>query len=357
MTEFDYSPYAYIATAVFGIDVGADGVPRYAYLNPAAASATGLTLADITGRTALEVHPGRGGEIAYQRHLKAIASGQETTYLVDITSGGRTRIMRTTLQPITGSHSKVVRLVGTALEAGRKSLKTGRAKQVQPGLSEVEQFVAMAAHDLRAPMRNVRIIADMLREDFVDRGDGKLELIDLLDDVATKSSDLIDGVLQHAMSGSATPERLPFDFGLLCQTMVQVLDPTERHQITWTPAAMQADKTAIQIALRNLLDNALKHSQRDIVRIDITARSASDGTIEIAVRDDGIGFENPGQQFLETGDFRTGSGYGLLGIRRLITARGGTIRVDRPAAHAGCTVRFTLPGTLALIDIAHSARA
>lgn len=356
MTELDFSPYAHIATAVFGIDVASDGVPRYSYLNPAAADATGLVLDDITGRTALEVHPGRGGEVAYHQHLKAVASGRETTYVLDINVAGRTRIIRTTLIPITDTNGKVRQMVGTALETGHDAA-AGMGADWGSGLSEVEHFVAMAAHDLRAPMRNVKIIAEMLREDMDDQTDGKLDLIDLLDDVASKSSDLIAGVLEHALSGSARPERLPFDFGLLCQTMKEVLDPTDQHHLTWTPAAMQADKTAIQIALRNLLDNALKHCERDHVHIDISARVVTDGTIEIAVQDNGVGFDNPGQVFLDTGEFRTGSGYGLLGIRRLISARGGAIKVEKGPGGIGSIVRFTLPGTLALIELPQTARA
>ncbi len=357
MTDPEFAPYSHVATAIFGIDIGDDGVPRYSYLNPAAANATGLNLSDIKGLTASDVHPGRGGELAYHRQIKAAALADETYYVIDVGTGGRSRFMRTTLMPVTDDTGRVTRLIGTALEVGSHLSAPDLASSWGAGLTEVEQFVAMAAHDLRTPMRNVQIIAEMLREGFEDRGDGKLDLIDLLDDVASKSSELISEVLEHAQSGSVTPERLPFDFGLLCRTTREVLDPTGKHQITWSGAAMQADKTAIQIALRNLLDNALKHGQRDVVRVHISACAPSEGLIEIAVSDNGVGFENPGQVFLDTGEFRTGSGYGLLGIRRLINARGGTIKVDRGRNGAGSTVRFTLPGSLALIELPYKAKA
>jgi signal transduction histidine kinase len=357
MTQSDFSPYAHIATAVFVVDVAADGIPRYCYLNPAAEQATGLSLSGIQGRTALEVHPGRSGEVAYHQHLKAIASGDETTYVLDLNVSGDARIIQTTLVPVLDKFGKVTQMVGTALDASGTAMTREITSTWGSGPSEVEHFVAMAAHDLRTPMRNVQIIADMLREDFEDHGDGKLDLIDLLDDVASKSSELIEGVLEHALSGSVKPERLPFDFGLLCRTMTEVLDPTGQHHFAWTPAALQADKTAIQIALRNLLDNALKHAQRDHVRIDIQARMISTGMIEISVQDNGAGFDNPGQAFLDSGEFRTGSGYGLLGIRRLISARGGKIRVEKGPGDVGSVVRFSLPGTLALIELPKSVQA
>jgi len=53
----------------------------------------------------------------------------------------------------------------------------------------------MAAHDLRTPMNNVKTMADMLRHDFQDMGDGKLELINMLERVAVKSTNLINDVL------------------------------------------------------------------------------------------------------------------------------------------------------------------
>lgn len=83
--------------------------------------------------------------------------------------------------------------------------------------TEMEQFVTMAAHDLRAPLRNMSMIAEMLSEGFVDHGDGKVELIIMPDDLAQKSMVLIS----------------------------DVLDPHNQHSFTYTVVELVADRTAI----------------------------------------------------------------------------------------------------------------
>ena len=59
------------------------------------------------------------------------------------------------------------------------------------------------------------------------------------------------------------------------------------------------------------------------MRLTCDARMIDTSVVEITISDDGQGFENPGTLFLDTGDFRVDSGYGLLAIRKMIPrARG-----------------------------------
>ena len=43
--------------------------------------------------------------------------------------------------------------------------------------AELENFIAFAAHDLRAPFAQMESLLDLIKEDFVDMGDGKLALL------------------------------------------------------------------------------------------------------------------------------------------------------------------------------------
>lgn len=214
-------------------------------------------------------------------------------------------------------------------------------------IEEMEQFISFAAHDLRTPMRNIESIAELLREDFVDMGDGKLDLIDMLEEVAVKATSLITDILSQAQA--ATPARASeaFDLSQLCADIMSALDPTQNHRLHVGAVVVLADKAAVQIALHNLIDNALKHSGGGSVLLSIHLTQQARGLLQFDVHDNGVGFDDPSIAFLDGGALRVDSGYGLLGMRRLIEARGGRINAGNLPGNAGGYVRFSLPGNVA----------
>ena len=217
--------------------------------------------------------------------------------------------------------------------------------------NELETYVSLAAHDLRAPMRNVAQIADLLREDFQDLGDGKLDLINLLEDIGKKATRLIGDVLSHAEAVSRVEEISEFSFGDLVRDILALLDPTGSCVVVCSEATVRGDKTATQIILRNLVDNAMKYfespaSGPDAVplQLDIRILASDDDYFYVSVADNGSGFSDPARLFLDSGELRCDSGYGLLGVRRLITARGGSLSVANREEGSGAEVSFSLPG-------------
>jgi two-component system sensor histidine kinase SenX3 len=101
-----------------------------------------------------------------------------------------------------------------------------------------------------------------------------------------------------------------------------------------SPCLMEADPDAICVALRNLLDNALKYSpDRPVVWITWEVR---EGSIAIEVRDDGRGIAESErraifQKFVRgsaaTSTSAKGSGVGLAMVRHIVNAHGGDISV------------------------------
>jgi signal transduction histidine kinase len=75
------------------------------------------------------------------------------------------------------------------------------------------------------------------------------------------------------------------------------------------------------------LTNAVRHARASVVEVDA---EASDGTLRLCVRDDGVGGANPGL------------GSGLVGLKDRIEALGGTFSVHSPAG-GGTTVTCELP--------------
>lgn len=342
-TPNDFHQLDHVASPIFVIEVSSTSEPVYVFLNLYGRTLANRPLSDFVGRTALEIYPVAFGRSAYERHCAVIVSGTPVTYEIELPVGGQNRALRTTLTPELDTEGKVCLIYGSSIDVSVERDALEAQVSFDTVTSEMEQFIAMAAHDLRAPMRNVTLLAEMLRDDFVDHGDGKLQVIDMLEDVAAKSMALITDVLAHARATAPKNPQTTFDFSVLCREICDVLDPQEMHVFTVSPTPITADRTALQIALRNIIDNAIKHGQRPHLEMDISVTGDDTGMLEITLHDNGTGFDNSALVFLNGGTFRMDSGYGLLGVRRMINARGGRITA-RNGKRGGGVVQFTLPG-------------
>lgn len=339
---------------IFVLQPDEEGLPRYTAFNSYACRVLGKPEAEIIGLTAKELYGGRLGNIAFRHHCDALTSGEPRVYEILLPIEDRQMLVRTSLCPVRDASGRVIRIVGSSLDVSGNRLLREMQAEAHTMQNEMEDFINLAAHDLRAPMRNVSQIAQMLREDFEDHGDGKLELIDLLTEVGEKAMALIGDVLSQAQAGSAAEQTVDFDFGELVEEIMILLDPQQRCVVAFDSGLVSGDRTAVQIILRNLLENAIKHGQRSTAapgrggpHVQISLADRQDGFFEVSILDSGKGFDDPALLFLEKGKLRTGSGFGLFGVRRLIHARGGELSVTNRGRDSGAEIVFRLPGAAA----------
>jgi signal transduction histidine kinase len=343
---FDFAYLDHIAFPIFVLQIGDDDIPRYVAVNTQARHTSGRPLSDYLGRSGLDVYPDTHGNIVHARHCEAVKSGQKLTYQLEMPSNGRTRIIRTTLSPVCDDEGAVRLLFGSTQDVSAEHNAAVAQESFERLSSEMNQFVAIAAHDLRAPMRNVALLADMLRESVVHQHEEKQDIIDVLEDVAQTSLMLITEVLRTAQN-TATPEKpSTFDLKELCADLTSVLDLAGAHTVQAADVIVHADRCLIQIALRNMLENAIKHAGQAHVEIDVTVQQSDTETIKLSIRDNGVGFSQSALAFLDGGRFQIDSGYGLFGVKRLVGTRGGDICTRNRTSRAGALVEITLPGKL-----------
>lgn len=111
---------------------------------------------------------------------------------------------------------------------------------------------------------------------------------------------------------------------------------------------MVGDRLSIRRVILNLLDNALKFTQKDGV-VEVTAEE-EDGKIIFRVSDTGIGIPQSefGQLFLRywqgnsAKQFAPGTGLGLYLCKQIVTAHGGTISVSSQSGE-GTTFSVVMP--------------
>ena len=337
-----------VAAPVFILDVKSSNEIIYRFWNKCAENLSDLPREAVLGKSALELYPGRYGRLAYEFHRKAALAGRVSTYEITLRFKSELRFFRTTLTPVLDEAGSVSMLTGTSVELTQE--RQQQQTQIQSEAEtkalakEMQQFLSMAAHDLRTPMRHVQAIAEILREDFQDLGDGKLELIGKLEKVGVTAMELIAEVLSYARATTITERCTSFELSELCSAIFAVLDPDERHDLSSCTGCIAGDDVALQIVLRNLLDNAVKHSGRDKVVVSIDFAVAEAGKLEFTVRDNGRGFDDPAIAFLDSGKFRRESGFGLLGVKQLLNSRGCTITAEALPGKTGSLIKFAFPG-------------
>jgi signal transduction histidine kinase len=114
------------------------------------------------------------------------------------------------------------------------------------------------------------------------------------------------------------------------------------------------DAQALETAVLNLLDNAVKYS-RERVEIEVEVWGDADGQAHVRVRDHGIGMSRTHLPFIFTRFYRigaevrrsrTGTGLGLFIVRSIVKGHHGTIAADSLGPDRGSTFTISLPGLL-----------
>jgi len=326
-----------------------DGAERVVYADISAygARVVGRTRCDFIGSTASEVYGSDLGDLAYSHHVNCLQTRKSSAYEILLPIGGGHRLIRTTLRPTLDNAGEVLFIVGSSVDLSSGQPFQPAQDDIERMRAEMEQFISMAAHDLRSPMLQVSQIAGFLREDLGDSAHSTLPLIEMLEQVGEKTLRLIGDVLNHAQNTSSAQANSEFSFGGLVDDISASLDPMNNAQINPTRAWVRGDLTATQVILRNLLDNALKQgpaSGRSGSEIDVTLKPRAPGYYEVTVTDNGPGIDDPAMLFAGGETSKSESGFGLMGIRRLIHARRGSFTVTNRSDTSGAQITFALPG-------------
>jgi signal transduction histidine kinase len=214
------------------------------------------------------------------------------------------------------------------------------AERLQAALHHLERFTAYAAHELRNPL------AIMLAQ--IDAMPKSKEADGLRDDVE-RLMHLIDRLLEYARTESVVvdPDRR-MDLGKLARDVVARLFPGFRkagHDLVLEapPGAIEiaADPTLIESALRNLIDNAGRHTPPSGT---VTVTIALD-PIRIEVADHGPGV-NPAHLPELMKPFRRGNRAGAAGLGLAIVAEtarrvGATLACRATDKQGGATFSLT----------------
>ncbi|MFK7891710.1 MAG: ATP-binding protein [Granulosicoccus sp.] len=344
MKDSELSLLDRIPIPLFVLEASSEGDITYLFFNKTARNIANFSLSDFVGLNATHLYHAEYGELAYKKHTECYLTAKPISYVLPLPLNGKLRSIRTSLSPILDSNGLVKRIIGASTEISAEIELEEIRPESRSMENELQEFIYLAAHNLRSPMKKVHALADMLREDFDDRGDEKLELIDRLENVATESMTMIQRLLRHAENTRIKASIKHMDLPELGNSILATLDPARLHKCRVDDCSIYADQVLLQTILQNLIDNSIKHNTHGPVSLDITAKNLSPGLFSMTVADDGKGMRYPEKLFKKTDDNRSMSSFGLLAIRTLIKKAGGDISAEKSAESSGLAVTVTLPG-------------
>jgi len=219
-----------------------------------------------------------------------------------------------------------------------------------------KELLANVSHELRTPLARIRLALELARDGDTARARSYLEDIEedlgelepLLDDIMTAARlDLARG----AGSDALPPLRCQLVPGaeLLEAAAARFAKRFPERRLDWRlgPGVplLLADPSLLRRVLDNLLDNAAKFSEpSDAIELTGEARQEP-ASLEIRVRDHGIGIaaedlERVFEPFFRTDRSRSratgGVGLGLTVVRRIVLAHGGSVRVESSKTLGTC---------------------
>jgi two-component system, LuxR family, sensor kinase FixL len=224
------------------------------------------------------------------------------------------------------------------------------ATELERSNRELDQFAYSASHDLRSPLRAIGQMASWIAEDHGKQlPDDVCRDLGLIQRRVKRMQQLLDDMLDYARAGRQNGELGHVDCEKLVHEIIDLLAPPAGFTVcVGALPTVVTHRAPLAQVLRNLIGNAIKHHDRAVGHIDVSAEEA-DGQLEFTVRDDGPGIprechDDIFRMFttLEPRDVLEGSGMGLAMVRKILDNRGGEIHVESVEGR-GATFRFTWP--------------
>ena len=224
---------------------------------------------------------------------------------------------------------------------------------------DLEEFAYVISHDLKAPLRALRHES---RDADRDLAAGNIESVQArlaaVRTHETRMRAMLDGLFSYARIGRKDEALEEVDTRTLVESVLSSVGPPGGMTVDidgdWPRLTTLA--APLDLVLRNLIDNAVKHHDRSEGLIALTARHDGD-VLTITVADDGAGIPRDWHDavflpFRKAGDDQghdESSGIGLALVRRTLDRIGGTVElISDPPRLRGATFVVRWPKSIAI---------
>ena len=374
-----------IINALPGIFYMYDGKGKLVRWNKQAEEVSGYAPEELLGRSILDFFPAAQKQHILSRMETVFAEGEARTEAPLLSKDGREVPYLFTGRLVTLNDRQYIFGVGVDISERRRAEEEIRRlhEDLQRHAADLERrvaertvelavardraeesdrlksaFLATMSHELRTPLNSIIGFTGILLMGLVGQLTGEQEKqLNMVQDSARHLLELINDVLDISKieAGQIELAREPFDMQTSIRHSLEKIAPLAAKKgltltavVTPPAGKIVGDRRRVEQILINLLNNAVKFTERGEVRI---ASNVEGGWLTTRVIDTGIGIRpedvdtlfRPFRQ-VDTGITRQyeGTGLGLSICKRLVEAMGGRIQVESEWGK-GSRFAFTLP--------------
>lgn len=324
---------------------------RFVRFNRAGEALLGYPRADLLGRNDYDFFPKAEADFFTHKDREVLAAGA----VVDIpaepihTSTGL-RWLHTRKVPLLDAAGRPHHLLGISEDiTERRAAEEERARliaELERSNGELQLFASIASHDLQEPLRKVQQFGGRLRAQLgADLSPESLDTLTRMEAAIGRMRELVYGLLTYSRVTSRGQELVGVALGGVMEEVIADLEvPLARAKGEVQVGALPAvwgDPPQLRQLFQNLIGNAIKfHAPGVAPRVEVRAHElpgepGEPPMVEIAVRDNGIGFDpadaevvfQPFQR-LHGRDRFEGTGLGLAICRRIVERHLGSIGVE-----------------------------
>jgi PAS domain S-box-containing protein len=230
-------------------------------------------------------------------------------------------------------------------------------QQLQERNQELDRFVSIAAHDLKAPLRAISNLSEWIEEDLQEQIPSENPQLKLLRQRVKRMDALIDGLLRYSRAGRAELATETVDVAEILAETIDSLSPPASFEIRVVNSMpiLHTKRLLLNQVFANLISNAIKHHDCPDGRIEITVEDLGD-CHQFSISDDGPGIPQGEsrerifeifQTLNPTTDSTENTGIGLALVKKIVEGEGGKIWLDDECIK-GCRFSFTWLKTLTL---------
>lgn len=237
-------------------------------------------------------------------------------------------------------------------------VKEKQDHKIQKLLDDKNQFFSIISHDLRGPVGAAASLSELLAEDIEKYSRDEIrEISEMLHQSNKNSYKLLENLLEwsRVQTGMITFSPKKILLNTLIEENIELSKNAATNkniQLLFEPSGLievEADKNMIDTVLRNLLNNAIKFTDK-YGKVEVRLLK-TDRKVEISIADNGIGIPDDikeklfqiNRKVIQKGtQNESGSGLGLLLCSEFINMHKGKIWAESEYGN-GSIFRFTLP--------------
>ncbi len=318
----------------------ADSHGRFKDVNPVASSLFGLEREELIGHSIREFSDSDFNfDRAWSVFLKkGIARGELRLYRVDGTVRDVEYCAVSEFYP--EYHLAVLRDI-TGRKRAEAELKSYAARLEQSNQA-LQEFAAIASHDMKEPLRKVISFGNLLRQKYNDSLDQTgNDYLNRMLDATQRMQVLLTSLLEYSKVTMNTEPFREIDLNEIIYEVLSDLEvrieKTEGEVHVGDFPVISADPSQMRQLFQNLIGNALKfHKPVEKPIVQVRSVSNTDSGCRIIVEDNGIGFDEqylqrifaPFQRLHDRNSRYEGTGMGLAICKKIVERHGGSITAE-----------------------------